>query len=200
MKIPYRDLIKKLSEHYGFKRYAKNTFWVFVGKIGNLLISFLATLYIARSLGPSNYGELGYALGFVGLFSFIGSFGIDAVLYRDLIKHPDKKNIYLGTAWSIRIFTAITAVIATILVAWHYSPPDVSFYLICILACSFIFQSFYIISNEFGAAVQNKAISLLSLAINIILNLGKILVISTGNGVIYLAGILLLESILYATG
>ncbi|MCC7004683.1 oligosaccharide flippase family protein, partial [Candidatus Nomurabacteria bacterium] len=47
-----------------------------------MAISFLATIFIARKLGPMNYGQLSYALSFVSIFGFIASLGIEQVLYR----------------------------------------------------------------------------------------------------------------------
>ena len=173
---------------------------MFFARIASIIVSLLATLYIARQLGPTSYGELSYAISFVALFSFIATFGIDSVLYRELIKYPEKRNEFMGSAFVIRIVMSVIAIILTIISALLFSPQDVSFYLIALLSVSFIFQSFYIISYEFQATVQARYISILSFIITIILNVLKIAVIFFGKGVIYLALILLLESILYAVG
>jgi len=67
-----------------------------------------------------------------------------------------------------------------------------------ILSGTFIFNAFQIISFEFQARVESKYPSIISFAVALILNTLKIIVIINGGGVIYLASILLLESILYA--
>ena len=195
----YKKLITDWDKD-GLKRYFYNTGWMFFARIGSIIVSLLATLYIARQLGPTSFGELSYAISFVALFSFIATFGIDSVLYRELIKYPEKRNEFMGSAFMIRIVMSVIAIILTIISALLFSPQDVSFYLIALLSISFIFQSFYIISYEFQATVQARYISILSLVITIILNVLKIAVIFLGKGVIYLALILLLESILYAVG
>ncbi len=195
----YKNLIADWDKD-GLKKYFYNTSWMFFARIGSMLISLLATLYIARQLGPTNYGELSYAISFVALFSFIATFGIDSVLYRELIKYPEKRNEFMGSAFVIRIIMSVIAIGLTVISALLFSPQDVSFYLIALLSVSFIFQSLYIISYEFQATVQARYISILSLAITIILNVLKIAVVFFGKGVIYLALILLLESILYAVG
>jgi len=184
----------------GLTRYAQNTGWVFFGKFGNLAISFFATLYIARSLGPTNFGELSYALSFIAIFSFLSSLGIDSVLYRELIKEPEKKHILLGTALRIKLIAASLTSLLTITAAWLFSPPDVSFLIIAILSSTFIFQTFGIISLEFGSAVNNKPVSILSFFITAIINILKIIVIFLGKGVLYLAIIFVFETLLYALG
>lgn len=184
----------------GITRYAQNTAWVFLGKFSNLAISFFATLYIARSLGPTNYGELSYALSFVGLFSFLASLGIDSVLYRDIIKYPERKNQLLGSAFRIKLIAASFTALLTIGVAFLFSPDDVSLLIIAFLSTIFISQSFTIIVYEFGAAVNNKPISILSFIVTALVNLLKILVIFLGQGVLYLALVIVVESLLYALG
>jgi len=192
------SLFKKARNHIGFKKYARNTSWVLVGKFSTMAISFIATLYIARNLGPTNFGELSYAISFTGLFSFIAAFGIDSVLYRELIKYPDLREKLMGTALSIKLCSSLFAVIVVTASAWLFSPKDVSFILVCVLSASFIFNAFNSITTEFGAIVENKSISIVSIVITLILNLAKILTMFLGGGVIFLALILLAESIMYA--
>ena len=94
--------IKILFSNSGLRRYTVNTGWVFFSRIGSMAISFFATIFIVRNLGPENYGQLSYAISFVGIFSFISSFGIDPVLYRELVKNRDKRHELLGSGFFIK--------------------------------------------------------------------------------------------------
>lgn len=183
----------------GLKKYATNTGWIFFARLSMMALSLLTTLFIARNLGPTNYGELSYAVSFVAMFSFIAALGIDSVLYRELIKHPESRSELMGTALILKIVAAIFTSCLTVLVAYTLSPADVSFWLITTLSLTFVFQSFYIINYEFQAAVKAKAFSLASILITLILCLLKVTVVYFGNGVIYLTAILVLESILLAS-
>lgn len=196
----YIDKAKGIWAHAGFQKYFQNTSWMFFGKIASMAISFIATAYIARSLGPTSYGELSYAISFVSLFSFIAVLGIDQILYRDLIKYPEKRDLYMGSAFILRISAAILAIILCLCFAFLLSPRDVSIYLIFILCIGFLFNSFQIINYEFQADSKSKFPSILSIYIAITLNILKIFIIIFNQGVIYLAGTLLLESILYTIG
>jgi len=192
--------IKEKWLHAGFQRYFQNISWIFFAKIASMGISFLATALIARKLGPLNYGQLSYALSFTGLFGFLATLGIDQILYRDLVKFPEKRNEYMGTALSLRIVASIITTIICTLSAFLFSPKDVSQLLIFIVSLTFIFSSFQLLNYEFQAEVKSKYTSILSLIIVLILNILKIIAILSGNGVIYLALLVLLEPILYATG
>lgn len=182
----------------GIKRYTDNTLWALVTRVFNLVTSFFITVYLIRYLGPTNYGELSYAISFVGLFGIISTIGLDSVLYRDLIKYPDKRNLYLGTAFILRLVagTVAGALVATF--GFFTNPDDVSRFVVLILSLTFIFTPFNIIVNEFQANVAQKYPSLITIVVVMILNVLKIGAIASGGGVLYIAVVFLLEPILYA--
>lgn len=195
-----KEYLKEKWNHAGFQKYFRNMGWIFFGKITGLIISFIATAYIARNLGPSNYGELSYAISFVGLFGFLAALGIDNVLYRDLIKFPERKKEYLGTAIILRVIAALITIMLTISIALLISPKDVSLFLIFIISLTFIFNSFQLLNYEFQAEAKSKYPSIISLFIVLILNILKIIVVFFNQGVIYLAAVILLEPILWMIG
>ena len=173
---------------------------MFVAKVISMGISFLATIFVARHLGPTNYGQLSYAISFVGIFSFIAALGIDSVLYRDLIKYPEKINEYMGSAIVLRMAASIVTIIICMSFAFALSPRDISLLLIFIVSLTFIFSTFQLITYQFQANVNQKYPSILAIIVVLILNILKIIVIAFNKGVIYLAFISLLEPILYAAG
>jgi O-antigen/teichoic acid export membrane protein len=91
-----KELIKKKIQSEGFQKYFKNTSWVLASRVLCMAISFVTTTFIARHLGPTNFGQLSYAISFVAIFSFLPALGIDAVLYKELIENPDKKSEFLA--------------------------------------------------------------------------------------------------------
>jgi O-antigen/teichoic acid export membrane protein len=190
--------IKDKWTHAGFQKYFQNTGWLFVSRILSALVSFLTTIFIARKIGPENFGQLSYALSFVGIFSFLSSLGLDNVLYRDLIKYPEKKKEYLGSALTLRLIAGTLVTTIIVIMAIFFAKDDVSRVLIFILASGCIFNSFQIVNYEFQAQVKSIYPSIISFLVTLILNILKILILVSGKGVIYLAFVLLFESILYA--
>lgn len=190
------EIRKKWSDS-GFQKYFKSTSWSLISRFLSMIISFIATTFIARNLGPSNYGQLSYAISFVGLFAFISTIGIDNILYRDLIKNPLQSNKLLGSAFVIKVVTGSFAAAICSIAAIFLVHNDVSKILIFILTGTFVFNSFQIINHEFQARVQSKYPSIITLIVIIILNILKVATILSHQGVIYLALILLLEPILY---
>ena len=103
-------MIKKiiqLANHAGFIRYFKNTLWLFLEQVFRMIAGLLVGIWVARYLGPEQFGLFSYVLAFVSLFGSIAKLGLDSIIVRDLINEPDKKDIYLGTAFRLKLFGAL---------------------------------------------------------------------------------------------
>lgn len=183
----------------GLKRYSTNALWALFVRTINTVIAFFVTIYLVRYLGPENYGQLSYAISFIGLFSIIASLGLDNIIYRDLIKHPDKRNEYLGSAFVLKLFAGILATSLTIVSAFLFSEDDVSRMVILLLSGTFIFNAFNVIGYEYQADVAQKYTSIVTLIVSVILNALKLIVIFLDQGILYIGIVLLLEAVLYAT-
>lgn len=192
--------VKDKVNSVGFQKHAKNMGWMFFARIGSMFITFIATAYIARNLGPTNYGQLSYAISFVSLFSFVANLGIDQILYRNILQQPERKNEFLGSAVFLRIISSIVTVFIIILSTLLLSEKDVSLFLIFIISLSPLLGCFQLLSYEFQAELKSKHTSILVLSVVLILNILKILVIFLDKGVIYLALVVLIEPFLYSLG
>jgi O-antigen/teichoic acid export membrane protein len=84
--------------------------------------------------------------------------------------------------------------------ATFLSDKDVSLFLIFIVSLTFLFNPIQLLNYEFQAEAKSKYPSLISLIVILILNILKIVVIFNDKGVIYLALIIVLESILMGLG
>lgn len=188
--------IKEKWGHAGFQKYLKSAGWMFFSRIASLAFTFFISAYIVRKLGPINYGELSYAVSFVSIFSLIATFGIDNIIYRELIRFPENRSKYLGTGLVLKFVAGISATTLCLIFAYFSATSYLSLLLISILSFTFIFNSFALVSYEFYARVNNKLPSIISLVVLVILNVLKVFVILSGKGVIYIAFVLLLEPII----
>ncbi len=148
--------IQNLWNHAGFRRYFANTSWLFAEKGLRLVVGFFVGVWVARYLGPERYGLLSYAQAFVGLFTAFASLGLDGILVRELVKHPEKEGELLGTALVMKLFGAILTIFL-VGIAIHLTNSDrLTKILVFIIASSVIFQSFNVIDLYFQAKVQAK--------------------------------------------
>lgn len=190
--------IKEIWNHAGFQKYFRNTGWMFLGRIFILGISFLVGIYIARYLGPSNYGLFNYVISFVGLFGFLTSFGIDNIASREIIKNHDKKDEIISTSFYIKLTGSLIAIISIVIISILTTKDLLTLWLIWIFSLGFIPQAFNIIEIYFQSQVLSKKIVTAQIISNIISTILKIICITLNKGIFWLSIIYIIETSIYA--
>ena len=175
-----------ILNHDGFKRYFSNTGWMFFGQMFSLLVSFFIGAWLARYLGPENYGILSYAVAFVGIFGFIASLGVDGVLNRELVKFPEKRDELLGTAYRLKIIGGSIALTLCVASALILNTNYLIRLLIILYSFNFILQAINVVSTYFQAKVESKNYVKVALFSTIISSILKIIVILLDKGVIWI--------------
>ena len=68
----------------------KNAGWMIIGRIYQMGLAFLIGLLTARYLGPANYGLINYAASYTSFFSTFCVLGINSIIVKNFIDHPDE--------------------------------------------------------------------------------------------------------------
>lgn len=101
----------------------KNMGWLFVSQIIASICGFIWTILLARYLGVSKYGILGFALSFTGILSILNDLGIGTHIVRHIATDYDSASKYLGNAISLKtLFSIVTFVISLIILILMNSP------------------------------------------------------------------------------
>ncbi len=184
-----------LLEHEGLKRYSANISWLFLGQFFSLAVSFFIGAWIARYLGPANYGTISYIVAFVGIFGFIADLGITNTINRELIKTPEKSDELLGVGFILRIIGGLAAFSLILFSTLFLKTTVLIKVLIILYSTIFIFQAFGIIAVFFQAKVKSKHnVYAQTLAI-IMSSFLKVILILLGKGIIWLTIIYTLDVI-----
>lgn len=133
---------------------------MFAEQMLRMVAALLVGIWVARYLGPAQFGLYSYSIAFVALFNFIANLGLDNIVVRDLVRNPELKNIYLGTAFWLKLFGAIamlTVIAVTVVLTSNDTTTNVYIF---IIATGSIFQSFDVITFYFQAQVQLKFVSI----------------------------------------
>ena len=123
MLTPIQESLDRLIAHEGFGRYFLNTSWMLGEKILRIVAELFVGIYVARYLGPEQFGVFSYAIAFVALFGAIAKLGLDGIVVRDLVNHPNKRDIYLGTAFWLKLTGALLTLI-TLAIAVQFTSND----------------------------------------------------------------------------
>ena len=147
----------RLDERHNLQKIITNTGWLFADKILRMGVGLFVGVWVARYLGPEQYGILNYALAFVGLFSVLSTLGLDGIVVRELVKYPERQNEILGSAFLLKLSGGCLAFVAVVIVSAMMKPEDTLTRLIIgIVGFGFIVQSFKTIDLWFRSQVASK--------------------------------------------
>lgn len=191
-----RKYINEFKNHTGAQRYTKNASWMFFSRMFTLGVSFISMIYVSRVLGPTNFGELDYSLAVIGIFGILGSWGIEGVLNRELIKYPKQHNEIIGTASILRFILGVIATLLVIIFAILSNVTLLSKILLVLLSCTYTISTFTILQQVFFARAESKYPSIIAAIVSLIISITKVIIIFTGKGIIYLAIVIIVESLL----
>ncbi|MCQ1535622.1 flippase [Methanosarcina sp. KYL-1] len=91
------------------KRLARNSGYLFLSGTAAKILSFIALLYIARYLGPEDFGKFSFAFAFIYFFSFIPDLGIHRILVREASKEPQAAGKLIGNGTIMKVFFSLIA-------------------------------------------------------------------------------------------
>ncbi len=195
-----KNLRRSMQFSSGFKRYFANTGWLFFGRTSRMVTALFVGVYVARYLGPSNFGLLSYAGSFVGLFSAIATLGLDNIVVRDLVRYEKKRDELLGTTFVLKIIGSIL-LLGIVAAAVRFTTNDnFTNLLIFIIAVATIFQSFNVIDFYFRSKVLSKYVVYAQIISGISSAIIKLLFIYFRIGLVYFAAVMIVESIILAIG
>jgi len=121
-----------------------------------MIVAVFVGIWIARYLGPEQFGLLSYAQSFVGLFAAIATLGLDGIVVRELVKDESRRSLLIGTAFWLKITgSALVLGILTIAVLFSHNDTLTNF-LILIIASSTVFQAFNVVDFYFQAKVLSR--------------------------------------------
>jgi PST family polysaccharide transporter len=134
-----------------------NTAWLAADRVVRMGVGLVVGVWIARYLGPGQYGLWNFALAFAALFGVFATLGLDGIVVRELVRDPERRNTILGSAFALKLggaLFAFTLVIAAISVMRPNEP--LTLWLAGLSAAGFVFQSLNVIDFHFQAKVQAR--------------------------------------------
>ncbi len=155
-----RSKIIALKNHQGFQRYAANTTWLMAEQILRIIAGILVGIWVARYLGPEQFGIFSYVLAFTTIFGGIAKLGLDGILVRELIHQPKLQNTYMGTAFWLKVIGAVMVTVFMACIVPFTSNDATTNLYIFIIAGGLFFQSFEVVEFYFQSQVLAKLISI----------------------------------------
>ncbi|MUK67968.1 flippase [Aliivibrio fischeri] len=148
--------IDNFKNHAGIMKYLKNTSWLLADNVLKLIVGLFIGAWVARHLGPKDYGVFSYAASFVAMFGGIATLGLDSIVVRELVSKKHLNGEVIATTFILKV---IGACIALLLLCAGLLLSDLSKeirIIALIMGFSFIFQSVNVIRLYFQSIVKSK--------------------------------------------
>ena len=168
-------LRQRLAGRDTLQRAAGNSFWLFCDQILRMVAGLLVGVWMARYLGPENFGWLNYALATVGVVGSLTSLGVGPIVVRELVRVPAEAGSWMGTALLLRAAGAAVGFLACVALAARQGAPANS--LIVIVAAGMIFQIPEVVDLLFQARGESKVSAWVRMAACVVANLLKVALI-----------------------
>lgn len=165
-----------------------------------MLVGLSVGLWVARYLGPEQFGTLAYAQSFVALFMAFATLGLDGIVVRELVKNESRRDQIIGTVFWLKLMGAIT-VLSILAIAVNFTTNDAyTNNLVFIIASATVFQSFNTIDFYFQSKVLSKYVVYANVTSLMLASGLKILLILNEASLEAFAWVVLFESALLTIG
>jgi len=147
----------KLEGRHTLYAIIHNTGWLLGDKALRLGLGLLVGAWVARYLGPSQFGELSYVLAFVAFFQTISLLGLDGIAIRDMARDRKASPAILGTVFRLRLITGVLCWLSAIGSMALFRPGDQhTLVLTAIVSGSLVFQAADTVDLWFQSQTQSK--------------------------------------------
>ncbi|BDT74658.1 flippase [Polynucleobacter sp. KF022] len=201
LKIMPLSLRKLLVGRNNLHAVIHNIGWLFFDKVLRASLGIIVGAWIARYLGPSQFGNLSYCIAFIAIFQAIVNLGLDGIVVRDLASHKDSQNEILGTVFCMRILAGL---VCWFFVVLGFGMMDGfssnSLLIVMILGASLIFQASDTVDLWFQSQSQSRRTVITKSCAYLASNIFKVFLILMDAPLFAFAIAIALESALNALG
>lgn len=189
--------MKDSIKNAGFKKYFRNTMWLFLTYGLRLFTGFFVGLWLARYLGPEDYGIYNYVITFTTIIITIAQFGTTEVLIKKLLDSPNEMDSVLKSGFNLRLRLSLILFFICIIYASVFEIGPTRFFLFISIFAIF-FQPFEVVDSFFRAKVMAQKSSVGRMSQLILSSLLKILLIVYEAPLFWFYLVFVFDAIFYA--
>ncbi len=147
-RIEHRPNLLKIVDNIG---------WLFFDKILRMGVGLLIGVWIARYLGPEQFGLLNFTAALIGLFGALAAMGLQGIVVRDIVQNPACREDTLGSAALLQLLGGAAAYTLLLATVFYLRPQDVLSQLVAaILGAVVLLKAFEVAGYWFESQVQSR--------------------------------------------
>jgi O-antigen/teichoic acid export membrane protein len=192
--------IKEIASHAGAQKYLMNTGWLFGEKILRLIAGLFVGAYVARYLGPSQFGLLNYVISVVSIFIVLADLGLESILVRELIRNNKSRHRLMGTAFPLKLFGSISSFLLLLLIINVANTDTNTSILFLIVGAGVIFESFKVIEFFFHSKVLSRFVVWSQMIALATVSIVRIILVQMDAGILLFAWTYSMDLLIFAVG
>ncbi len=178
-----------------------NTGWLFGDKVLRMGIGLLVGVWIARYLGPEQFGLLNYAVAVVALFGAVASVGLNGIVVRDLLNQPEAANNTLGSSFVLQILGGFVAFGLSVIAIYFLRPDDsLARLIVALLGFALVFKASDVVRYWFESQVQSRYVVWVENGVFLVLVAFKIALVLSAAPLMAFVWVTFAETLLVAVG
>lgn len=165
-----------------------NASWIIGGRVAQMVLSFVISIFTTRYLGPSNFGSLNYVVAYVTFFTSLCSLGIGSVIIKIFADDPKGEGETVGTALVLRVLSGFLSAIMIVGIVSLLDRDDPQIVVIAVLSSiSLIFQAFDTFNRWFQSKYKSKISTIAGFIAYLFVAVYKMYLLMTGKSVVWFA-------------
>lgn len=167
---------------------SQNAEWLIWGRIFQMAISFVVSIFTTRYLGPANFGLINYADAYIAFFTSLCTLGINSVIIKKFFDEPDNVGTIIGSTLGLRLISSfLSMLMIDAIVSFVDRGENVTISVVVLCSISLLFKSFDTINYWFQAQYKSKITAIATLIAYIITLLYKIVLLVLHKNVLWFA-------------
>lgn len=167
---PISQFLKALLQRETTRKVAVNTIWLGFDRVIGVINGLFIGAWVARYLGPEQFGIYNYVLSFFALFAPVATLGLDAIVVRSLVRAPFEKDSVLGTAFFLQLLGGIFAFALAVSVAIVSKPESNRILaMIAVVSIGLLFTSGSLVACWFQSQIQSRYVVWVNVSVLIVI-------------------------------
>lgn len=191
------SILDRFNKSELLSKVLKNIVWQISDKLLRMGIGLFVGVWVARYLGPEQFGKWNYAIAFSALFGAVAGLGLDSLVVRELVRcKREEEDEIIGTTFYMRLAAAGLLCAAAIGLSMSIEKDGLTVALVGLITLSMIFQASNVVDFFFLSKMQSKNSVLAQNAAFVITAVVRVVLLVTRQPLLLFVAIALLEAFL----
>ena len=193
-------LIRTMIGSSGFQKYLRNTSWLFVDRVIRLSLVLVTGIFVTRYLGAEQFGQLNYASALVGLFFILTHLGLNEIIVRDLVRHPERENELMGSALVLKFLGSVVLVLSVLAFALLKGMSTLTLSMVVIIASAELLKPMMVVEYYYLSKTRGRVVAKVNIVQALVGSAFRIAMIFMDAPLIWFACSYAAETLAYSIG